>query len=62
MQVEIDCTYTICLKFSEFFYFNLKFGIKQSKIGWKFAVEWLPKAKILGTAKGRWLGFFPKMY
>ena len=32
--------------FSESSY--LKFGIKQSKIGWKLAEQWLPKGKILG--------------
>ena len=31
--------------FSEFSDVNLKFGIKQSKIGEKFAEEWLPKLK-----------------
>ena len=33
--------------FYEYSYVNLKFGIEQSKIGWKFAEQWLPKAKIL---------------
>ena len=31
-------------------YFNLNFGIKQSKNGWKCSEQWLPKAKILGPA------------
>ena len=36
--------------FSKSSYFNLKFEIKQSKIGGEFAEEWLPKAKIVGPA------------
>ena len=36
--------------FSESSYFILQFGIEQSKIGWKFAKQWLPKANILGPA------------
>ena len=39
--------------FSESWYFNLKFDIKQSKIDWKFAVQWLPKTKISGPADDR---------
>ena len=35
--------------FSESSYFNLKFGIKQSKIRWKFAKQWLTKAKFLDS-------------
>ena len=31
--------------FSESSYLNLKFGIMQSKIGWKFAEQWLPKLR-----------------
>ena len=27
-----------------------QFGIKQSKLGWKFTEQWLRKAKILGLA------------
>ena len=29
-------------------YFSLQFGIKQSKIGWKCAEQWIPNAKISG--------------
>ena len=36
--------------FSEFSYVNLNFGIKKSKIGLKFAEQWLPKAKLIGPA------------
>ena len=41
--------------FSESSYFNLKFGTKQSKIGWNFAehAQWLPKAKISGPVDDR---------
>ena len=41
-------------------YFNLKFGIKQSKIGWKLAEEWLPKAKILAPVDEQTIRFFWK--
>ena len=37
------------------------FGIKQSKIGWNFAQQWLPKAKISGPADDRRPNFFRKM-
>ena len=46
--------------FSEFSYFKLKFGKKQSKIGFKFAEQWLPKAKILGPADEQTTRFFEK--
>ena len=46
--------------FSEFPYFNLKFGIKESKIDWKFAEQWLTKAKISGPADDRRPDFFEK--
>ena len=46
--------------FSESSYFNLKFGIKQSEIGWKFAEQCLPKARILGPADDRRPDFFGK--
>ena len=46
--------------FSESSYFNLKFGIKQSKIGWKFAEQWLPKAETSGSADDRQPDFFGK--
>ena len=46
--------------FCEFSYFSLKFDIKQSKVGWNFAKEWLPKAKIPRTIDDRWLNFFEK--
>ena len=39
---------------------NIKFGIKQSKIGWKFAEQWLLKAKILGPADEQTTRFFEK--
>ena len=48
--------------FSKSSCFNLKFGIKQTTIDWKLAMEWLPKTKILGPTKGRRPGFFPKMH
>ena len=41
-------------------YFNLKLGIKQSKIGLKFAEQWLLKAKISGLADDRQPDFFEK--
>ena len=44
--------------FYESWCFNLKFGIKQSEIGWKFAEQWLPKAKCLGSAGDRQPNFF----
>ena len=34
--------------------------MKQSKIGWKFAEQWLPKAKILGPADEETTRFFEK--
>ena len=40
--------YTTCFYISEFSYFNLKFGIKQSQIGLKFSEKWLPKVKTSG--------------
>ena len=46
--------------FSESSYLNLKFGIKQSKIGWKFAQEWLTKAKISGLTDDREPDVFEK--
>ena len=46
--------------FSESTYFNLKFGIKQFKIYWKFAERWLPNAKISGPADDRRPDFFEK--
>ena len=52
------CVFT----FSESSCFNLKFGIKQSKIGWKFVEEWLPKAKISGSTDDRRPDFFRKMH
>ena len=42
-------------------YFNLKSGIKQSKISQKFAEQWLMKAKILGPTDDSWPYFFRKM-
>ena len=39
--------------FSKSSYLNLNFGIKQSKIGWKFAEQWLPKVKILEPVDDR---------
>ena len=41
-------------------YFNLNFGIKQSKIGWKLAEQWLPKVKILEPVDDRRPDFFEK--
>ena len=41
-------------------YFNLNFDIKQFKIGWKFAKQWLPKAKISGRAYDRGPDFVEK--
>ena len=46
--------------FSESSYFILKFGTQQSKIGGKFAKQWLPKAKILGPADEQTTRFFQK--
>ena len=46
--------------FSKFSYFNLKLGIKQSKIGYQFAEEWLLKVKILGPADEQTTRFFEK--
>ena len=46
--------------FSESSYFNLKFGIKQFKMGLKSATEGLPKAKILGPADEQTTRFFSK--
>ena len=46
--------------FSVSLYINLKFGIKQSKIGWKFAEQKLMKAKISGLADDRQPDFFEK--
>ena len=40
------------LTFSEFSSLKLKFGIKQSKIGWKVAEEWLREAEILSKFTG----------
>ena len=48
--------------FSEFSYFNLKFGIKQTKIGSKFAEQWLPRAKISGATDDTRHNFLEKMY
>ena len=44
--------------FSESSYFSLNFGIKQSKIGWKFAEHLLPKAKISEPVDDRRPDFF----
>ena len=44
--------------FSESSYFNLNFGIKQSKIGWKLAEKLLPKAKNSGHVEDRRPVFF----
>ena len=60
MQVENDCIYVICFIFSESSYFNLKFGVKQSKIGWKFAEQWPTKAKIFGSTDDRQPDFIEK--
>ena len=46
--------------FSKLSYSNLNFGIKQSKIGWKFAEQWLPKVKISEPADDRQSDFFEK--
>ena len=46
--------------FSESPYFNLKFGIKQSKNGGKFAEQRLMKAKILGLADEQTTRFLEK--
>ena len=40
--------------------FNLNVGTKQSKIGWKFAEHWLPKAKISEPVDDRSPDFFEK--
>ena len=58
MWVENDCIYMIFVTFPEFWCFNWKFGIKQSRIGWKFAEQWLLQAKILGTVDDREPNFF----
>ena len=44
--------------FSKSSYSNLNFGIKQSKIGWKFAEQWLPKVKISEPVDDRRPDFF----
>ena len=46
--------------FSESSYFILKFGIKQSKISWKFAEQWLTKVRISGPTDDRRPEFFEK--
>ena len=46
--------------FSKLSYSNLKFSIKQSKIGWKFAEQWLPKITISEPIDDRRPGFFEK--
>ena len=46
--------------FSKSSYSNLNFGIKQSKIGWKLAEQWLPKVKISETVDDRRPDFFEK--
>ena len=43
---------------SKFSYFNLKFGIKESKIGRKFAKQWLTKCKISELADDQQADFF----
>ena len=43
-------------------YFNLKFGITQAKIDWKFAEECLPKAKISEPNEDRRPDFFRKTH
>ena len=48
------------LIFSKSSYFNLNFGIKRSKIGSKFAEQWLPKAKISEPVDHRRLNFSDK--
>ena len=46
--------------FSKSSYSNLNFGIKQSKIGWKFAEQWLPEVKISEPVDDRRPDFFEK--
>ena len=46
--------------FSKSSYSNLNFGIKQSKIGSKFAEQWLPKVKISEPFDDRRPDFFEK--
>ena len=43
--------------FSESSYFNLKCGIKESKIGRKFAKQWLTKGKVSELADDRQADF-----
>ena len=52
--------HNLFLYFLKSSYFNLKFGIKQSKIGWKFAEQWLPKVKISEPVDDRRPDFFEK--
>ena len=44
--------------FSESSYFNLKFGIKESKICQKFGKQWLTKGKISELADDQQADFF----
>ena len=46
--------------FSESPLINLRLGIKQSKIGWNFAEQWLLKARISGPTGDRCPHFFQK--
>ena len=46
--------------FSKSSYSDLNFGIKQSKVGCKFAEQWLPKVKILEPVDERRPDFFEK--
>ena len=41
-------------------YFNLQFSIKQSEVGWKFAEQWLTKAKVSEPAGEQMARFFKK--
>ena len=47
--------------FSKSSHFNLNCGIKQSKISWNFAEQWLSKVKISEPVDGRWPDFFQKI-
>ena len=51
MYVETTVFTMFALIFSESSYFNIKFCIMQSKIGSKFAEQWLKKAKISGPTQ-----------